>query len=627
MARRIVNFNFNGEMPTDLSWCKTSYSTAEVECKYCTTPAARLTSYNIDTYLAEAIANMIGQTNSYHIAVGRTSSNSWVCEYRKHPSDPYTLVRVEVGFDDVWSVKAGIYDPARGTMSPYDPTSKKGTAIIAALLPTIVLDDEAGDAYETLKDLVGNIKDRVDEVTFGRAMCTLINNIYYRIKDDKSTNPVCVKQEVMRLSISDLEEINDGGAMKAMVSIQDFDVFRQVEDIFSTAPATKSEEEDEEEEKPKRRARKKTTSAAVSIKDMYKYDPERELTAEEEARVPELGDYYVVPEWATSTARRVTASKAFGKSAVKNILLYGPSGTGKTEGSKAIASMLGLPYYTLSCSTDDDKFDLIGQLVPNTDEATTESIGVTFEDIEENFVAAFTTLFGRAPGKLDTPADAYKELATRMSAKKNDFKFVHSELIDAIKYGGVVEIQEANVIKRQSVMEVLNPLLAGGEKAFIKLQNGEIITRHPDCIVIMTINREYEGTNDLQEAVYSRVNLIKQIEQPTVAELAERTMAQLKDSYKSNTATVNKMAKVTDMIHRYCVDKDITGGVTGPRELLDWAMYARIIADEKGEEKVSEASVIEAAKETILAKAAQNADDIEDITVGVFFKEYGISKF
>ncbi len=79
-------------------------------------------------------------------------------------------------------------------------------------------------------------------------------------------------------------------------------------------------------------------------------------------------------------------------------------------------------------------------------------------------------------------------------------------------YIGFCEIQEANIIKRASVLEALNPLLAGGGKDnFIKLPTGEVITRHPDCVIAFTVNREYEGCNDLQEAVYSRINLIKQI--------------------------------------------------------------------------------------------------------------------
>ncbi|MCR5341970.1 MAG: hypothetical protein K6E70_01225, partial [Butyrivibrio sp.] len=82
------------------------------------------------------------------------------------------------------------------------------------------------------------------------------------------------------------------------------------------------------------------------------------------------------------------------------------------------------------------------------------------------FVASFERLFDRKPGKLDTEADAYREITKRLLEKEssdtNDFVYVESELIQAIKSGGFCEIQEANIIKRSSVMEALNLLLANG---------------------------------------------------------------------------------------------------------------------------------------------------------------------
>ena len=41
----------------------------------------------------------------------------------------------------------------------------------------------------------------------------------------------------------------------------------------------------------------------------------------------------------------------------KNILVSAAAGSGKTEGAKAIAAGLNLPYMFLTCSADDEKFD------------------------------------------------------------------------------------------------------------------------------------------------------------------------------------------------------------------------------------------------------------------------------
>lgn len=86
------------------------------------------------------------------------------------------------------------------------------------------------------------------------------------------------------------------------------------------------------------------------------------------------------------------------------------------------------------------------------------------------------------------------------------------------------------------------------------------------------------------------------------------------------------MALTVYEIHNYCKDKDITSGVSGPRELIDWAQATMLESEDQEETSISEDSVITAAFETILEKAAQNEDDIEDIIVGVFKKQFSASK-
>jgi hypothetical protein len=324
----------------------------------------------------------------------------------------------------------------------------------------------------------------VEDENYSKAMCGLSNNIYYRLKDEKSTAPVKYEQAPKKLTQADIDAV-------------------KVERIFSgepkvfnrTVPASSECYDDEDI----------SIISTASLRDMYPLDKERILTAEEEARVPDLGEWYVVPEWSMKTAQRIAASKRFRKG-ISNILLYGPSGTGKTEGSQAIAEMLGLPYYTQTCSPDDDKFDILGQLIPNT-----------------------------GKGK-DGDTD--------------------------------------------------------------------------------------EACNDLQEAVYSRINLIKQIPEPTEDELFSRTKAQ---TGFGNAALLRKMAKCVVDIHQYCCEKDITGGVCGPREQIDWAQDAILESEERGEDRISEKAVIAAALETVLEKVAQNEDDIEDVIAGVFNKHFSPS--
>ena len=59
--------------------------------------------------------------------------------------------------------------------------------------------------------------------------------------------------------------------------------------------------------------------------------------------------------------------------------------------------------------------------------------------------------------------------------------------------------------------------------------------------------------------------------------------------------------------------------------MIDWAQDAILESEERGEDKVSEKSVIAAALETVLEKVAQNEDDIEDVIAGVFNKHFSPS--
>lgn len=52
---------------------------------------------------------------------------------------------------------------------------------------------------------------------------------------------------------------------------------------------------------------------------------------------------------------------------MRNFLLRGPAGTGKTQGAMAIAAGLHLPYMKYTCSASTEVFDFVGMVFPNTD--------------------------------------------------------------------------------------------------------------------------------------------------------------------------------------------------------------------------------------------------------------------
>ncbi len=604
MAKKLISFNFNGKFCDELSALTRNYPLSEVETKYCTTAPSRMTEYATDTYLAEAIANYIGSICTMHLFVGKGNKGEYVCEYRKNGHDDTQICVGKINADGRFSFKAGIMDEHM-VLHSFEP-GHKGTQFVMAMFPTIIMDSEAMSFLDILKNY------SVEEDAYSTAMCGLSNNIYYRLKDEKSTNPVKYEHEVSGISQTQIEKIEISK------------VHCGKPQIFTCLSSGSTEEEVA--------ATAPSVLKGTDIRDMILLDEDRVLTEEEEKRVPDLGDWFVVPNWSMKTAKRVVNSQRFRKS-IKNMLIHGPSGSGKSESCKAMAEAMGLPYASHTGSPDDDYFSTVSQILPNTEKGNTKNTEErckeldipSFEDIENNFDASFEKLFGRKPDKFDSEADAYKEVTNRLleSSTGEDADFIHveSEIIAAIKNGWFLEIQEANIIKRASVLESLNPLLQGD--GFLKLPNGEIVRRHPDCVIAFTINRDYEGTQPLNEAVLSRMNLVIEAPEPTEEELFARTKAQ---TMFANDIMLRKMAKVVCEIHEYCREKDITGGVCGPRELMDWAVLAILESEDREEEKISETSVIIAALQTILAKVAQNSDDIEDVITGVFCKHFSPAK-
>lgn len=593
---RLIKFNFHGEFVKELESLKKKYSLKEVSTTHCTTAPARMKEgYSTDTYLAEALANYVGQIATMHLFVGETTDNRLVCEYQKPGKDEIQLCIANMEKSGRINFKAGIVSP-EGLLYAYDK-GHRGLVFTMALMPYILQDKEAQELFDKISLL------DVDTEDFSKAMCGLSNNIYYRLKDEKASAAILYEDTFGKMTQKDISDVK-------LLNVLTGEPKHFSNEIHAPAPRLKS-----------------APLKATELRDKYILNSERILSREEQERVPDKGEWYVVPAWTEETAKKICMSSKFRKP-IRNILLHGGAGTGKTEGSQAIASMLGLPYYTLSCSADDDKFDLIGQLVPNTGEKRdVEEICrlkdiPTFFDVECDFEGSFLKLFKRKPSKMDSPSDCYEEITKQIltcgTGGNDGFRYVESELIQAIKNGGFCEIQEANVIKRSSVMEALNPLLANaGKESFIKLPTGEIVHRHPDCVISMTINRDYDGCNNIQQAVYSRINLVKKIPVPKPDELFERTMAQTDFPDKP---LLKKMSKCIYEIYEYSTENDISGGVSGPRELIDWAINTML------EETVNEDACIKAAFETVLEKAAQNDEDYEDIISSVFCNNFSVSK-
>ncbi len=600
MSKKLIDFNFNGAPCSELDTLERIYPISVVDTKFRNLPETK--EIKTDFLTAETLANYVGAIKTQHLMVG-AYENGYVCEYQRSGGN----MQIAVAKED--PARRGEYTflaceaDTAGLLYPFGP-GHKGTVFLMALLPVLLEEPEAASFVDVIRMY------KPEEEKFSEAMCGLFNNLYYRVKTGEE------------FPVSMLSMTSAPGKMTQ----KDIDAVK-ISSVICGEPKMFSRSTTPAKAKPAAKA----TIKADEIRDMFKYDPEWELSPEEEERVPDLGDWYIVSPLGTEMAQKIALSRKF-RRPLDTAQLYGPSGTGKTYLVKQIAEQLGLPYYSSCPGADADTIDLLDKFIPNADDTETieqkcRRLGIpTFEEIDANYVCAFEALFGRKPDKLDSPADAYREISERLmnaGGAGKDFVHVESEIVKALRNGGVLEIQEADVIKRASVMTILNPILNGNEKNdFIQLANGEILRRNKNCIIFFTTNRAYEGCNNLQQSIFSRIALKREVRLPQAEVLYQRAKA---DSNFSNDALLRKMSQMTVDIHNYLIEKDITSGVCGPRELSDWAIDTMISAEIAGRDKPNDEDAIRAGLETIIEAVAQDPDDRDDVITAIFKKAFSVS--
>ena len=70
-----------------------------------------------------------------------------------------------------------------------------------------------------------------------------------------------------------------------------------------------------------------------------------------------------------------------------------------------------------------------------------------------------------------------------------EFEYVDTPLVDAIRNGYLLEIQEPSCIANPAVLVGLNGLL--DQCKSITLPTGETVLRHPDTVIVITTNVDY----------------------------------------------------------------------------------------------------------------------------------------
>ena len=544
-------------------------------------------------------------------AVGQIDTNKSVAEYKSSVGpDAYHLVVFDAASG---SALASVYDKNTELIEQYvaHPSQRDGAAIFFALMPFLMSDAEFDETFQAYYDQF--IAGYPDMAKATESMAILCDNAYRRIKDDTCPAHINITVDksgnLMRVSQGQLDS---GSFVPTSVTAGEFTIFAK------TGPAVI-----------------KKAGVVVEHTDFvgkYPLTPGRTLSALELSLIPKLPEWYIIPPEVVDICKH--AQKTTGRPMqMRNFLLRGPAGTGKTMGAKAIAAGLGLPYMKYTCSANTEIFDFTGMIFPETDVVSTGSPeldrereilksmgGISYANVAkllrlpdlddmdydpagvyqaltgvENLAATVQDCLSVVLEKVTEKVQALSKRAENRQSSGQNYTYVETDFVKALKHGYLVEVQEPSTIIQPGVLVGLNSLLE--QEGSITLPTGEIIRRHPDTVVIVTTNVSYEGCRSMNQSVVDRMSLVKDIELPEPEVMVQRAMAVTgcADEY-----LVSQMVQVVNDMADYCRKNSITDGACGMRSLIDWVISAEI----SGDPYLS-------AKYTVISKATADEEDRE----------------
>lgn len=561
----------------------TSNTSTTYYSTYCTVPTKKSTLHS--PLLAAVLAYMEMDTSltpgsSSESAIG-TQGEKTVAEYQSRTGE----IHVAVFNRKNGKFNVGRYEDVTASPKVYSlkDGGSIGTALFFVLIPEAMKDDEFKENY----DLLGKCKNDgyadMDEAE--KAAFILCDNLYRRIEGADALPTAGIKLNIPNTgNLPQLTAVNISRNAYSPSSVL-YGTFRIL--TGTAAPAA---------------------AASVNRDDFVKHYPlsDRVLTPKEELMVPRIEDWYVIPPEVTAICRHAQATTA-GSQPMRNFMMRGPAGTGKTEGAKAVAAGLGLPYLYYTCSANTEIYDFLGQMLPETAENPhCDKEYPTLTDIQMDPPSAYKKLTGTYDEAI-TDAEVYDKLLEVMAqdakalmadnASGQRFRYVETPLITAIRNGYLIEIQEPTVIANPGVLVGLNALL--DRCASVTLTTGEVIHRHPDTVVVVTTNNNYAGCRDMNQSVISRMNLIMDIEEPDVDTLTERVM---KVTGCTDKSAVSDMAASVQEISERCRETMINDGSCGVRELISWVQSYMVCGN-----------VLEAAKYTVLSSVSGDPENRADI--------------
>lgn len=366
-----------------------------------------------------------------------------------------------------------------------------------------------------------------------------------------------------------------------------------------------------------------------TLQCMYALD--ENMTEEQKAKAAKMYPSYVVPKWVLKAAHNIKYNHTLAlpqSMKQNNIFLFGPPGSGKTDGAKAIASALGLPCEHISMSSNSDEFIFTGNIIPEVEgvsssDSTNLDIFNKYKDVAELLEFAEMspdTVYQEITGKdkedaeLSDVVSAYadavaaeKVKATKKSSKSGiSYKFVESVFCQAIEHGWLVTIEEFTNCRDAGIAMVINQLMDGYQQ--ITLPTGKVIKRHPNSVIVFASNVDEAQCGEFEASTLSRLKPMYKVDMPTKDEMIKRVKSM---TGFNDVPTLNKMADVIIALQKYVKEHALVG-VCGVREFAGWVLQFQANKEFDNNETDS-FNLLTAAMETIVPSASPHEEDIADI--------------
>lgn len=557
----------------------------DIVSKYCNTSTKMS---NVHGQVLTAVIEYINVEleKSTESAVGMQDDNYIVSEYKSRRGE----IQLSVFNKNTGKFICGVIEGNDNYTIPYeyDADKQSGSALFFTLMPLALEDEEFKENYKILYDY---FKDTSSASTPANSVVDaayiLCDNLYRRIENADNVGEAGIK---IAESLDNIALLSDANIQRNIYSPNKVLIGK-----FSKLLMIK-------------RNRTRVTSVSnIDFINSFKYSNQKFSELEEQELIPKIEDWYVRP-YEVDTICKHASETTSSITPMRNFLLRGPSGVGKTEMAKAISAGLGLPFTYFTCSANTEEYDLFEKAVFENENIVTKQKELpTLMDIQMDPSTAYHKMTGKYIDDIDEDT-VYKKLIEtieknvsskfKKKSEKQRIVYKETELTKAIRNGWVIEIQEPTVISNPAVLVSLNALLDGCNTITLP-HTGEVIKRHPDTVILLTTNNDYFGCKPMNQSILSRMNLIKDIPEPTIEDMMNRVSNITKFD---NFDLLVKMASAVKAIDEFCKNQSITDGCCGMRELISWVQSYMIEDD-----------LLETARYTIISSASANIENQEEI--------------